>query len=102
MKEIPKFQAGYTSDKYVDEYGRRFCIRLLRWSDGRYSIAIGLATKIQGSTKPSKFSRYILIPVRFLDDIGQYAPLFVDSARKKMAKNREKEKKIENEGFSYG
>ena len=86
MKETPTVIVGYTSEKYADKYGRRFCIRLLQWDDSRLSVSLGLAQKIQGSTAPSKFTRLRLsLPVEFLSDIEYYVPLFVKTTKAKMA-----------------
>ena len=102
MKEKPEFQAGCTSDRYIDKHGRRIAYRLCRWSDGRYSIAFGLATKAEGSKELSKFGRYINLPVEFLDDIGHYAPHFVSLAKKKMAANAAVEADESQEGEPDG
>ena len=85
MKEKPTVLVGYTSEKYADKYGRRFCIRLLQWDDSRLSVSLGLAQKIQGSAAPSKFTRLRLsLPVEFLGDLEYYVPLFVKTTKVKL------------------
>ncbi|MCX6772822.1 MAG: hypothetical protein NTV88_03580 [Candidatus Micrarchaeota archaeon] len=85
FKEKPDMQFGFTSE-HADEFGRRFCIRLLHWSnDGRWSITLGLATKTLGGKGAPKFTKKrISLPVEFLPDLKEYAPKFVDGALAKL------------------
>ena len=85
MKQRPELVIGYTSAK-VGEHGKRFAIRLCRFPNGGYTIALGMAKKTEGSDDPSEFVKYKYthLPVWVLDDLKMYVPPFVDKAKVKL------------------